>query len=70
MNRINVNSSNIASVGYDNIQRLLEIEFHGNDIYQYLNVPQNIYENLMAASSHGKYFDQNIKNVYQYHKIS
>lgn len=69
MNRQTVNSTDIASIGYDEITEILEIEFNSGAVYQYFNVPSNVYANLMAASSHGKFFTQNIKNVYQYSKV-
>lgn len=70
MNRTNVSSSNIASIGYDPSQRILEIEFNDGSIYQYDNVPQGEYDGLMNASSHGQYFHQHIKDVYSYRRIS
>jgi len=69
MERIPVSSSDIASIGYED--DVLEIEFHsGGSVYQYYNVPSHEHDNLMNASSHGKYLNQNIKNKYQYKKIS
>jgi hypothetical protein len=70
MIRKNVISSNINSIGYDSATRLLEIEFNSGGVYQYLNVPENVYSGLMAASSHGQYFHRNIKSVYSYQKVS
>ncbi|MEM7061866.1 MAG: KTSC domain-containing protein [Cyanobacteria bacterium P01_B01_bin.77] len=71
MNRTSVSSSNLASVGYDPNSQTLEIEFLHGGIYQYSNVPLSVYEGLMAASSHGSYFDQNVKKAgYSYRKIS
>jgi len=70
MQRIPVESSNLASVGYDPKIEVLEIEFHSGGIYQYSGVPQSIYDGLMNAASKGKYFHQNIKNSgYPYFKI-
>jgi hypothetical protein len=70
MNRTAVSSSNLASVGYDAAQRILEIEFLTGSIYQYFNVPQSVYAGLMAAESHGRYFDANIKKAgYSYKQI-
>ncbi|MCZ2102631.1 MAG: KTSC domain-containing protein [Chitinophagales bacterium] len=69
MNRQTVNSSNIASVGYDEATSTLEIEFLNNSIYQYFDVPQHIYQVLMNADSHGKHLAQNIKGVYRYSKV-
>jgi hypothetical protein len=71
MERIPLISSNIISVGYDKERKILEIEFTAGAIYQYFNVPQNIYKALLNADSSAKYFDQNIKkNGYRYRRIS
>ena len=61
MRRTAVSSSNLASVGYDADQRILEIEFLNRSVYQYYNVPESLYRSLMNASSHGSYFDSYIK---------
>jgi hypothetical protein len=61
MDRIQVSSSNIVSVGYDAQIQTLEIEFLNGAIYQYLIIPERLYNGLMSASSHGRYFDAYIK---------
>lgn len=61
MKRMFVSSSNLASVGYDADQRVLEIEFLNHSVYQYYAVPESLYRGLMNASSHGSYFDSYIK---------
>lgn len=66
MNRQKVNSSNIVSIGYDHNSQVLEIEFIGGGIYQYMNVSEDIYERLMNAGSHGRFLNDNIKEVYQW----
>ena len=63
MLRTPVTSSNLASVGYDPTNRVLEIEFLSGPIYQYFNVPENIYSGLMQAGSHGSYFDAFVKKA-------
>jgi hypothetical protein len=71
MKRQSVESSNLASVGYDAVTQILEIQFKNGGIYQYFNVPNSTYNGLMNASSHGTYFDTNIKKAgYSYKKIS
>ena len=70
MNREPVESSNLNSVGYDPSTKTLEIEFHSGGIYQYFDVPENTYSELISAPSKGKYFHKFIKNVYQYQKAS
>lgn len=70
MNRTLVSSSNLRSVGYDPSVNVLEIEFLHGGIYQYSNVPPQIHQGLMSASSHGSYFDQHIKKAgYPYRKV-
>ncbi len=70
MERHSVSSSNLASVGYDPQSQTLEIEFNDGSVYQYYSVPNSIYTGLMNASSHGQYFDRNIKKTgYRYAKI-
>ena len=64
MTRQSVSSSNISSIGYDSNSKILEIEFHSGSVYQYYNVPENIYISLMNASSHGQYFHQFIRGNY------
>lgn len=64
MVRTPVNSSNIASIGYDANTETLEVEFNSNHVYEYYGVPEGVYNELMSASSHGVYFAANIKNNY------
>lgn len=69
MVRTAVSSSDLQSVGYDPTTSVLEIEFHSGGIYQYMAVPERIYQGLMSAGSHGRYFHIYIKNVYLYQRI-
>ena len=64
--RIPVASSNIASVGYDKETQLLEIEFHHGAIYQYFDVPEELFEELMSSSAIGNYFLNEIKSKFKY----
>ncbi len=66
--RIPVASSNIASVGYDKKSHILEIEFHHGAIYQYVDVPEKVYEELMSSPSQGAYFMNELKDKFKYQK--
>ncbi|MDC4249603.1 KTSC domain-containing protein [Clostridium perfringens] len=68
MNMIPVSSSNLVAVGYDSSTTTLRIAFHSG-VYDYYNVPQNIFEGLLNASSKGKYHHAFIKNSYRYSKV-
>jgi hypothetical protein len=70
MNRIPVASSNLAAVGYDSANSVLEITFLDGGIYQYYGVPSQIHAGLMSAGSKGSYFDQYVKKAgYRYSKV-
>ena len=62
-----VDSTNLARVGYES--GTLQIEFKKGEVYQYFNVPENIYNGLMLAGSHGEYFNENIRGKFKYQKI-
>lgn len=68
MERIAVSSSNLVSVGYDEVTMTLEVEFN-NGIYQYYDVPLYIYEELMGYASLGSYFHRNIKNSFNFAQV-
>ena len=71
MKRQSVESSNLASIGYDAVNKILEVEFNHGGLYQYFDVPKNEYNALMNADSHGQYFDRNIKKAgYRFVKIA
>lgn len=69
MERVRVSSSNLKSVGYDPFSAFLEIEFHNGGVYLYSGVPERVYDQFMAASSKGTYFNDYIKGVYNYRKV-
>jgi hypothetical protein len=69
LNRTLVNSSNLASVGYEAETLTLEIEFNDGSVYQYFDVPELEWQGLMQAHSHGTYFHANIRFNYRYAKL-
>ena len=70
MKRHTVDSLEIISVGYDRDSKILEIEFHGNRIYQYKNVPEDIYGRLMnSGEMTDEFFAENIQYSYHYTRI-
>lgn len=63
MNRIPVKSSNLKSVGYDEAEKILEVEFLSDkSVFQYSRVPRTTYEELITASSKGRYFRSYIRD--------
>lgn len=63
MDRETVVSSTVLSIGYEPSTNTLEVEFKSG-VYQYYNVPEPIYQQLMASDSKGKFINAYIKPVY------
>lgn len=70
MVRTQVASSNIASVGYDKESMVLEVEFHNGAVYQYFDVPEEVYIGLIKAPSHRAYFVFEVKDIYESQKLN
>ncbi|QZZ96105.1 KTSC domain-containing protein [Klebsiella pneumoniae] len=70
MDRQPVVSSNIRSVvGYDANDSILEIEFNNGAIYQYFDIPENIYSDLISSDSIGGYLARHIKGYFRYSRF-
>jgi hypothetical protein len=69
MKREYVKSSNIRAIGYDKSTEILEVEFHTSGVYQYFEVPEDIYKKLLSSSSIGSFFQKNIREKYRCLKI-
>lgn len=65
-----VASSNINSIAYDEKQSILEVEFRNGSIYQYYDVPSEIYERMLASSSVGSFLSSTVKGFFRYSKIT
>lgn len=69
MERTAVSSSNLASVGYDADTLTLEVEFLNGTVYQYYDVPEGVFEELLNAGSVGSYFSHNVRSNYPTQKV-
>ena len=65
-----VQSSNLESIGYDKVNKILQVKFIGNGVYQYYDVPATVYTEFCNAPSLGSYLQKHIRNKYKYNKIS
>lgn len=63
-------SSNIASVGYDKERMILEVEFHNGGVYQYFDVPERVYLELIKAPSHGAYYFNEVRGKYKEYNLN
>ena len=69
MDRIPVQSREIAVVGYEDRTETLEITFRRGGVYHYYEVPSGIHRELLKADSIGTYFTREIKERYSYQKV-
>ena len=60
---VSVDSSDIAAVRHNLKTKQLDIKFKDGRIYQYADVPKKVYDGLMKANSHGRFFAKKIKNA-------
>lgn len=69
MDRELVSSTSLVSVGYNPSSETLEVEFHSGLVYEYYNVPQFLYDQLMQAPSIGSFFNAEIRNSFASSKV-
>ena len=70
MELVTVESSMIHAVGYDAEAQELEVVFNSGKTYRYTDVPQTVYDGLLAAESKGQYMRACVIGVYPDHQIS
>ncbi len=70
MKHIKVDSTTIASIGYDPRTRELDLEFReSGEIYRYSDVSSDEYAEFMAAKSKGTYLNQVFKAKEHRYKV-
>lgn len=57
-------SSAIKNVMYNAHTRSLKVQFIGGQLYEYQNVPVEVYDAFCHAESLGKFFNENIKTKF------
>lgn len=75
MEMIKIESTNIESIGYKKEAHLnkcgtLRIVFQHGGIYDYKNVPNNIWEEFLKVSSKGSFFHRKILNNFHSTKVN
>jgi hypothetical protein len=64
-----IKSSNLKKTVYDTETKKLTVEFNNNTIYEYEEVPHQIYTRFRLSESQGKYFISEISKKYKYTKV-
>jgi hypothetical protein len=64
-----IESSMMCFADYNAASRQLTITFKAGSRYVYFNVPQPVFDGLLAAPSAGHYFDVHIRDRYEFKRI-
>jgi hypothetical protein len=56
-----VQSATLATIGYDSVRGILQLEFRSRAVYFYFGVPGPVYDALRAAPSKGRCFNLAIR---------
>lgn len=70
MELIQVVSTNLSKVGYDEENEILLIIFNSGSAYEFQKVPRDIYNNLLQAPSIGNFFNKYVRKSFVYKKIA
>jgi len=62
-------STVISYFMYDAVKKILQVKFVSGLIYNYLEVPEYIYNAMKTAKSKGSYFNRNIKERFMFERM-
>jgi len=62
-------SSVVAEIKYDNVSHTLSVVYVSGLVYDYKNVPEEIYAGMKTAFSKGTFLNKYIKGKYEFKKI-
>ena len=65
MEMYQVTSRAISAIGYDSNTLVMKITFKQGKTYDFCRVPQQVFEQFLAAPSQGKFYDKQVKDKYQ-----
>jgi aspartokinase-like uncharacterized kinase len=64
-----IQSSNIKKTEYDTETKKLLVQFNNGLLYEYDEVPHQLYTQFRLSESQGKFFTTKIAKVFKYKKI-
>ena len=66
MEWIEPQSSNVARFAYEESIQVLKVEFKNGTVYDYYDIPGNVFQGMRSAPSAGQYLAQNVKGRFRY----
>lgn len=70
MKHVDVESTLIHSIAYDETERVLEVRFQDGDAYRYFEVEPELVEEWLNADSKGAFFNDHIRDAYITRRVS
>jgi hypothetical protein len=70
MKPVPVESTTLTTVAYDADRELLQLGFRDQAVYRYFDVPVDVHENLLRASSKVSYFNRFIRGRFAHARVS
>lgn len=65
-----MSSSSIAAAGYDDRRRALRLRYVSGGMYDYLDVPVGVFQELLDAPSKGRFVNWYIKPRYRFARLN
>lgn len=62
-------SSVIRAFHYKPTEHTLDITFVSGRVYRYLDVPQQLYDDMRASFSKGEYFNEHIRDHFDFERL-
>ena len=66
---VSIQSSNLKSASYNTTGKILKVTFNNGSIYEYYDLPWNVFTKLRLSESQGKFFNAEISKNFRYKKI-
>lgn len=67
---VRMNSSSIAAAGYDDRRHALRLRYVNGGMYDYLDVPVSVFQELLDAPSKGRFVNWYIKPRYRFARLN
>ncbi|GAA3541194.1 KTSC domain-containing protein [Aeromicrobium flavum] len=62
-------SEALESAGYDTASRTLRVQFRNGGLYDYLDVPREVFALLLAAEHPWSLWQEHITSTYEYRRL-
>jgi lysyl-tRNA synthetase class 2 len=66
---MDVESTAIAAIDYDEERTKLQVEFASGEHYVYVGVPAEVHRSFLEADSKGRFFQAEIRDCYPFNRV-